>query len=419
MRRTDETVFHFRDTVRQHFVASLATCETAAKHRAELLANFYDYRKTAIEEGKSEPIREYVLVRRGDTSAVDKLAVLLADQGIEVRRATAPFTVAGRQIDAGSYLVTLVQPAKRLIRTLLDVDVPMPEPFLKEQERRRARRLPNEMYDVTAWSIPLLYNVELISSAEPATVATEPVKAGTAAAGRVEGANADVAWLVPWGTTASGRFLTAALRRGLRVRSTDKPFAQNGRKFPAGTLIVPARQPVSDAAAVVAEIAKVSGAEVIATATGWVEEGVNFGSRYVVSMRAPAIALAWDRPTSAASAGHTRFVLERQFGYPVTVVRSHTLATADLSRFQVLILPDAAEGYTTALGAERRTTPEAMGNRGRHARWLQLGDELDGRSAGRPARRVAGEPRLARGAENRTHLRHPRRHPREPRPRHP
>jgi len=65
------------------------------------------------------------------------------------------------------------------------------------------------------------------------------------------------------------------------------------------------------------------------------------------------IAMAWDRPTSAGSAGATRFVLERQFGYPVTVIRTQQLAGADLTQFQVIILPDSGggEGYGGVLGA--------------------------------------------------------------------
>ena len=47
-----DQVFHFRDTVRQHFVASVSTCETAARNREKLLANFWRYRRTAIEEGQ-------------------------------------------------------------------------------------------------------------------------------------------------------------------------------------------------------------------------------------------------------------------------------------------------------------------------------------------------------------------------------
>jgi hypothetical protein len=50
----------------------------------------------------------------------------------------------------------------------------------------------------------------------------------------------------------------------------------------------------------------------------------------------------WDAPTSATSAGAARFALEREIGYPVTPIRGSQLATADLSRFNVLILPDEA-----------------------------------------------------------------------------
>ena len=36
-----------------------------------------------------------------------------------------------------------------------------------EQERRRAKGLPDEIYDVTAWSLPILMGVEVVEAAEP------------------------------------------------------------------------------------------------------------------------------------------------------------------------------------------------------------------------------------------------------------
>ena len=102
-----------------------------------------------------------------------------------------------------------------------------------------------------------------------------------------------------------------------------------------------------------AKLAAANGVSVTAAATSWVDDGPNFGSRYAPYLKKPAIALAWDRPTSANSAGQTRFVLERQFGYPVTPVRTQHLASGDLSQFQVLILPEAGlgeGGYADVLG---------------------------------------------------------------------
>lgn len=353
MRKSDGTEFHFRDTVRQHFVASLSTLETAARYREKLLEKFYRFRQSAVEEGLKEPVREYVFPRTGNVTAVDKLASVLAEQGVEVRRLLAPTRLKDRELPAGSYAISLAQPAKRLVRVLLDRQVPMEAEFLKEQERRRARKLPDEIYDVTGWSLPLLYNVEMLSSEAPITASSEMVKPGETPKGKVVGGPATVAYLAPWGTSGAARLLVALLRQGFKVWSTDKGFRQQGRQFPAGTLIVKVKENPANLSTAIRDLATDTGVEVVATDTGWVEEGVNFGSRYVLPLRSPSIALAWDVPTSATSAGHTRFVLERQYGIPVTAVRTRQLASADLSRFQVLILPDtgpSGENYRSMFG---------------------------------------------------------------------
>ncbi|HXG33595.1 MAG TPA: M14 family zinc carboxypeptidase [Bryobacteraceae bacterium] len=351
IRRTDETVLHFRDAIRHHFVSSISTAETAARNREKLLEEFYRYRRSAIEEGARESPREYILPRRGDVAAVDKLAMLLGEQGVEVRRATAPFRNAGVEYPAGSYVISLAQPSKRLIRTLLDPQVPMDEAFVQEQERRRRKRLPDEVYDVTAWSLPAMFNIEAVAAAENSSGSFEPFTAPPP--GRVLAEKAGVAYLVPWGTLAAGRVLTAALRQGLRVRSADKAFTQGGRKYPAGTLIFLVADNPPDLRARLEKIAAASGAEIHATDTGWVDEGVNFGSSRVVHVPRPSIALAWDTPTSAYSAGWARFVLERQYHYPVTPIRTRQLASADLRNFDVLILPGQGPGsYASVLGPE-------------------------------------------------------------------
>ncbi len=112
-RNSDDTTITFRETVRRHFVSSMATCEATANHRDELLSNFYRYHVSAIDEGNREPVREYILPRRGNVSAVDRLASLLVEHGAEVSRATAAFKAAdGKEYPAGSYVIPTAQPAK-------------------------------------------------------------------------------------------------------------------------------------------------------------------------------------------------------------------------------------------------------------------------------------------------------------------
>ena len=86
-----------------------------------------------------------------------------------------------------------------------------------------------------------------------------------------------------------------------------------------------------------------------AVSTSWVIDGPSFGSIKTQLLFAPDIALLWNHPTSTESAGNSRFVIERQFGYPVTAIQSDQVPGADLSRYEVIILP-SADSYQQVLG---------------------------------------------------------------------
>jgi hypothetical protein len=351
--RSDGTELRFVDGVRHHFVASMSSAETTARERKRLLEGFWEYRKSAIAEGRAEKVKAYVLVNGGDASAARKLAGILAEHGVEVSRAKSTLRgCAGRELPAGSFLVDLAQPTKRLIRTILDPDVPMAEDFLREQERRRRRNLPDEIYDVTGWSLPKMFHVEAVACEAVPASDFEPVGPERVDPGAIEGGRARVAYLVPWGTQAAGRLLARALRAGLRVLSADREIEQNGRSYPTGTLVFTVEGNPENLHETLAELARDTGASVVATDTGWVDSGVNFGSNNVRHVRKPVVALAWDLPASSGSAGATRFVLERQYDYPVTPIRTRRLGDVDLRAFDVLILPSGS--YESAID-ERAT----------------------------------------------------------------
>ena len=169
--------------------------------------------------------------------------------------------------------------------------------------------------------------------------------------GSISGGQASVAYLVPWGSAPAVRFLAGALRAGLSVKSNDKAFTNIEAEYPAGTLILDVTDNPPDIHIIVESLAAQTGANVVSVNDSWVTDGPSFGSANVVRFNIPKIAMAWDRPTVSYSAGNTRFVIERQFDFPVTPIRVNQLRTADLSRYQVLILPlTSGAGYKAALG---------------------------------------------------------------------
>lgn len=349
--RRDGSVVTYADGVQRHFVASIATVDAAARLRRELLEGFLEYRRSAVRGAHGGP-REYLLPATRDPEAAHAFAQRLLAHGIEVRQTGSATRACNVDLPAGSYLISSRQGAGRLVRTLLDDDSPMAEAFVAEQERRRARGLGVELYDILGWALPRLYNL-------PVTPCDRAV-AGDARAVTSEDAfevqppsRADVAYLVPWGTRAAGRFLTAALRDQLVIRGADAPMTLAGREYARGTLVIRvADHPELSAAALhqrVSRLAAASRAEVLALDSSWSTAGTSFGSSNVPRLHAPRIALAWDVPTRSLSAGHTRHVLERQFGYPVEPVRVAHLGAPELDRFDVLILPDGGH-YGAVLG---------------------------------------------------------------------
>lgn len=352
-RMQDGNILTFADGIQRNFVAFKATLESASNNATELLQNFYQYRVRAASQGEKDGIRSYIFAAERDRAGHQKLMGVLTQHGISVEQTEEAFRACGKQYQAGSYIIRTNQPSYHLMRTLLDDTVPMDKAFIAEQEQRRANNLPDQIYDVTAWSLPLMYNLEMQSCNQAPRVASNLVGPETIIAGSVTNPDGKYGFVVPWGDMAAARFLSAALQQGLSLRSSDLPFThQNGKQYPAGTLVLSRADNPADLTARVTEFAKQSGALVEGLDSSWVTDGPNFGSFNVPAIPAANIAMLWDEPTNPLSAGSARFVLERGINYPVTAIRPAQLRNADLSRYQVLILPATGRGsYQQALGA--------------------------------------------------------------------
>jgi len=362
-RRSSGEMLTYADTVKGHLTATLSTIETAARDREKLLSDFYAFHRDGISGGRGA----YVLSRSAaaDPAAADKLAGLLVRSGLEVGRAAAAFSACGQTYQAGDYIVNLAQPQRRMAETLLAKDVPLDPKFLAEQEARRG--LGDEIYDLTGWSLPLLFNVPSqrctgAPSVQTAAVGPELIRPAAVASG-----DAAYGYAIHPGT-AGMRFLTAALTDKLPVRSVEEPFTLDGRAYPGGTFIVPRAGSPDDLDEHIRRLAAGSGAQVTPLATSWVSSGPSIGSDKATVIAAPRVAMAWDDPTEPESAGSIRHVLEREYGWPVTAVRTRRLANADLSRYQVLILPSGGN-YEQILGESGVANLRA---------WVQAGGVLIG-----------------------------------------
>ncbi len=347
--REDQKKLHYHDGVRHHYVSSLSTVETAAAMARDLVKDFYEYRASAIALGKSGPIRDYVLLPGATPARAAALARLLTKNGIEVRRVSEAGAVKAKAgIDAtakdypvpvGSYHISVAQPAGRLARSLLDARFDMGEAFRKRQLDRKVRRLGDEIYDLTAWSLPLAFGITSLAVEGPARIVSEPVLTPRAAGAVIGPERAKVGYLIHAEDEASMVALADLLRHEFRVHVFDQPTLLGGEKFGKGTLLLRTGENPDTLHAAVRRVAAEHGLSVLATDTALVDEGAGLGGENVSWVKPPRIAMLVDRPASPYS-GHTWYLFDEVWRFPLTRVPGSAFSALDLSKYNVLILPD-------------------------------------------------------------------------------
>ena len=344
LERSDGDLLTYGQGVLQHFTAAITTAETAARNREQILRDYLAFRREGIALGRQGPA-ELVLHSAHDPGLAERLARMLVRNGIEVREASGPITLGDRTLPAvGTYIVPMAQPAHRFAHDLLDTDVPMDEGFIERQLERRARRQNDEIYDVTAWSQPLLWDVELLQADAVTGAAGAALSAETVATvSDTTLPPARVGYLLPWNTGAAAAVIEA-LRAGIRVHSGGDTFTLGDRDYSVGTAIVRTAENGPDLAELLGGIAATHGAEVVPIDDSYVSTGMSLGSNRVSALREPRVLLVYDQPSRSLSAGWARYVLERRYGQRTTIVRASSLGRAVLNDFDVIVFPSGNYG---------------------------------------------------------------------------
>lgn len=334
-RRRDRSLITLTDRVDHHRVASMATIRTAVKNRTALLEDYLDFRQTAIEEGRGGAIREYILDPGHDAERAGRLVETLIAQGVEVRRATKAFTahdITGFdgvrrdevKFKKGMYLVSLAQPTKRLIKTLLEPAAEIRELYF---------------YDVAAWSMPYAFGVKAWWSGSSLDVEAEKIQKAFVPTGKVAEGEAIYGYLLRWNTLAGIRTALKLLSGGIKVHCAHKPFTLDGKSFERGTLIIPRGGNPKDLETQLAAIAASTHVTFLPARSGMTEKGIDLGSNYVRPLKAPRVALVGGRGISATSYGATRFLLEELFEIPYSSFSLESLDGLDLRGYTTVVFP--------------------------------------------------------------------------------
>src|SRR5436190_21316776 len=258
-RRDDGSITTFRDGISHHFVASLATLETTAKNRQSRLQDYYDFRRSALAEAATDRMKRVVIVPGNDPQSVAHVVGLLLRNGIEVTRLRQPLssrvahsyispgTAGGgiaRTFPAGSYVVDLNQPQRRLAKGMLEPQPGMDKSFVQreigkfQRNRRRGEDADKEdygFYDITAWSLPMSFNLDAYWT-EDAGPAGDAVTDTTVTAPPAP-TRATSAYAFLNDRPGAARLALALEAEDFKLAVTRQPILIGGRTYPRGTSV--------------------------------------------------------------------------------------------------------------------------------------------------------------------------------------
>ncbi|HVS15146.1 MAG TPA: M14 family metallopeptidase [Thermoanaerobaculia bacterium] len=331
--------WRFRDSCEYMLTGSMAVLDIGARRREEWLYDIYRMGRAAIAAGADET---YVVpADQWDDGTAAKLVDVLRWGGVEVERATAPFSAGEgdqrREHAAGSYLIRGAQAFRPHLTDLLNPQV--------YPDRRLYPGGPPELpYDITGWTLPLQMGVRVDRHDHAVKARSEPVDWAVAPEATVHGRGS-------WGWTIDPRandaftVVNRLLTAGVEVSRLAAPLRQAGQEWPAGAFVVAASD---QARRILNDATTALGVERIALT------GPPAGELSPVRRPRLGIYHAWG---GNMDEGWTRWVLE-QFEFPYSRVHDAEVRAGELrDRFDVLLLPDA--GYRSMLtGLDADLMPE-------------------------------------------------------------
>ena len=335
----NNTVLSLKDRIAHHTTTGLSTVEVASKNTSKMITEFSKFFDNSNQKTKS-----YIL--KGSPEKIKAVVALLNTHDIDSYQAEAQKIKAfsyedGKNgtvnISESDLIVPTNQPKGKMVKVLFELEAKLSTPVT---------------YDITAWNIPFAYGLKGFSSEIAIQKNERTNKVDTIK----NTPNSNVyAYLNDWNEVSDAEFLGNLLEKGMNVRFSQKDFTVEGKAFKKGAVIIMRgeNKHIQNFDESVTEIANNLNKQLTTTKTGFSDIGPDFGSAYMELIKFKKVAVLGGKGTSALSFGEIWHFFETQLKYPLNVINTSNFKRLDVSKYQVLILPN---GYSAGEGELKKLT---------------------------------------------------------------
>jgi len=343
---SDGHVLTIRQRLFDHYLTSIATIQKAVEHKAM----FQQYTYEALNPKKAkDPTKAYILPQNGD-NYLNQVLEMLLHQGVKIEQAANSFTATNvrnyrdgktnnQSFPKGTYIISTNQPRHLFLNSIMS-------PSLAIED--------SVMYDMSAWSAPLAYNLDAFQSTKALSVKTQVITTAPTYASGVNNPDATYAFAIDWQQQFAPKALAMLWQKKYRVRSAKKTFNDGKKEYSEGSLVILMGRNMDKVAQIKAdmqEIAATAGVVIDGHNTGRMKSGIDFLSNNMRPVKQPKVAMLVEPPFDTYTSGQLYFLFDQVTALPIERIRTSTFAQtaipkmgsrygyANLHDYDVLILP--------------------------------------------------------------------------------
>jgi hypothetical protein len=330
---TENGLLTFRFAIRNQLTGALSTINTAYRLKKDFLSYQRNYYINSLNEAKKSQKKAYVFGSEYDKNMTYNMARLLSTHGIVSYLLGKDITAGGKNFKASSaYVVPLDQPQYKLIESVFEV---------------RKTFVDSIFYDVSAWNIPMAYNLpfeSLDAKTFSAGVKGEPFSGSLKPKGSFPATANAYAYALSWSDYYSPAALYKLLSNNITVKVASAPIeTQQTGILERGTLIIPLGtvNNKEEVEKTLAEISNKYGINVIPLSTG---DNLKYdlGSPTLIRLEKPKIIILTEEGVNGISAGQLWHLFDTRYDMPVTLLPMKSLSSVNLYNYNTLILPDGS-----------------------------------------------------------------------------
>jgi len=327
----------FTEAIHNHVRTSLSTLRGAYELRNELKKYQVGFFREMQRRARESDFQAWVIGDHGDSARARAMLETFKLQGIEYQALGEKITIDGHLFaPQHAWVIPVRQRQFGLAQAMIE---------------KRTEFEDDTFYDVSAWSLPLAYDLPHARLKRVPTVTTKDVSPA------IPAPDPDaVAWVISWQQLNAPAVLQDLLDAGARVRVATRPFKvgepNNSQAFSEGSLVVLRGKQDQQSQSEVFRALQQAGGHGVAVSsvkTHLTLDGPGLGTSHFKPVPVLRPLLVVGEGTRIYDAGEAWFVLDRRLGVAPVMIDMHRLNSARLADYTHLLMVDGS--YEAISGA--------------------------------------------------------------------